>query len=117
MRDTGVPVSCHVAGTPRSLPAGVNGAAYRIVQEALTNVVRHATGAPAAVHLAYRDHELVVQVENDSGGTLVNGNSRGGNGIPGMRERAVALGGILEAGPTLHGGFRVRARLPLPDAS
>jgi signal transduction histidine kinase len=115
MRDAGLPISCRVDGSPRALPTGVDRAAYRIVQEALTNVVRHAAGAPAAVQLAYRECELVVQVDNDSGGALNNGDSLGGNGIPGMRERAGALGGILEAGPTRQGGFRVRATLPIPD--
>jgi signal transduction histidine kinase len=115
-RDAGVPVSARIYGEPRSLPAGVDRAAYRIVQEALTNVVKHAAGAPAAVHLAYREREIVVQIDNDRRGTPVNGNPGGGNGIPGMRERAVALGGILEAGPTPRGGFRVRATLPLADA-
>ena len=115
-RDAGVPVSSRIDGTPRSLPAGVDRAAYRIVQEALTNIVRHAAGTPAAVHLAYHERELVVQVDNDGGGAWVNGSSEGGNGIPGMRERAAALGGILEAGPQPHGGFRVRATLPLTNA-
>ena len=117
MRDAGLPVSCRVEGSPRVLPAGVERAAYRIVQEALTNVVRHAAGAPAAVQLAYHERELVIQVDNDSGGTFGNGSSPGGNGIPGMRERAAALGGILEAGPTRQGGFRVRAKLPLSHAA
>lgn len=82
----------------------------------MTNVVRHAADARAAVRLAYSERELVVQVDNDSDSAMVNGPSRAGNGIPGMRERAVALGGILEAGPTPDGGFRVRATLPLSDA-
>jgi signal transduction histidine kinase len=115
MRGAGLQVSCRVAGSPQALPAGVARAAYRIVQEALTNVVRHAGGAPAAVQLVYHDREFVVQVDNESGGAVSNGNSMGGNGIRGMRERAVALGGVLDAGPTWRGGFRVRATLPLSD--
>ena len=118
MRDAGLPVSCRVAGSPRTVPASVDRAAYRIVQEALTNVVRHAGCAPAAVQLAYRERELVVQVENDGGGgSPTNGSALRGNGISGMRERVSALGGFLEAGPTRQGGFRVRATLPLADTA
>ncbi len=112
-----MPIASRIEGTPRSLPAGVDLAAYRIVQEALTNIARHAAGAPVALQLVYRQRELVVQVENDAGvGTAVNGTAGGGNGIPGMRERVTALGGILEASPQPEGGFRVRATLPLPGA-
>jgi signal transduction histidine kinase len=116
IRDAGVPVTTRVDGSPRSLPPGVDRAAYRIAQEALTNVIRHAAGEPAALQLAYRERDLVVQIDNDAGSGAVNGSAGGGNGIPGMRERAAAVGGVLEAGPTSHGGFRVRATLPLTDA-
>ena len=116
-RDAGVPVNSRIDGRPRTLPAGVDRAAYRIVQEALTNVVRHSGGAPAAVQLAYKERELVLQVDNETdGASAVTSQAEGGNGIPGMRERAAALGGTLEAGPTPRGGFRVRATLPLSDA-
>jgi signal transduction histidine kinase len=115
-REAGVPVSSRIEGPPRPLPATVDLAAYRIVQEALTNVARHAAGASTAVLIAYHETELVVQVENDSGENPLNGHIGGGNGIPGMRERATALGGVLDAGPRPAGGFRVLARLPLGDA-
>ncbi|WP_084961988.1 sensor histidine kinase [Thermoactinospora rubra] len=100
----------------RPLPAGVERAAYRIVQEALTNVTKHAPGAKVTVRLEYAPRELLVQV-TDTGGTkppMLAGES-GGNGIPGMRERAAALGGDFTAGP-FDGGFRVEARFPLEDS-
>jgi signal transduction histidine kinase len=115
--DAGLPVRVTVSGTARPLPAGVDLAAYRIVQEALTNVRRHAgLGATAAVLVEHRPDELVVQVD-DSGGTRDPAAARApaGTGINGMRERAAALGGSLTAGPW-SGGWRVRAELPVPAA-
>ncbi len=114
---SGPTVTKRVVGTPRPLPPGVERAAYRIVQESLTNVTKHAPGAGATVTLLYRQAELVVRVE-DTGATLpvTLGDERGGNGIPGMRERAAALGGSLTAAPHGH-GFRVEARLPVPPAA
>jgi signal transduction histidine kinase len=111
----GLTVRTEVEGTPRPLPAGVDLAAYRIVQEALTNVTRHAGAAAATVRVVYGEGAVTVEVDDDGRGP----GSRapgGGNGIPGMRERAAALGGVLEAGPRPGGGFRVRAWLPV-DAS
>jgi signal transduction histidine kinase len=120
-RAAGLRVHAEVDGAPRPLPAGVDLAAFRIVQEALTNVTRHAGPATATVRVTYGDDDLTVQVDDDghgSGGRAAGaaGAQRGdggGNGIPGMRERAAALGGHLEAGPRPGGGFRVHARLPL----
>ena len=107
----GLDVRVVTEGTPRPLPPSVDLAAFRIVQEALTNVTRHAGRATATIVLAYRDDGLTVAVEDDGRGA--NGTSAGsGNGIRGMRERAAALGGELEAGPKPGGGFRVRASLP-----
>jgi signal transduction histidine kinase len=111
----GLEVRIRVEGTPRPLPAGVDLAAFRIVQEALTNVTRHAGPATATVLVAYGDDGLTVQVDDDGKG-VGSGNGRLGNGIRGMRERAAALGGELAAGPRPGGGFRVRARLPLDGA-
>ncbi|RCG31014.1 sensor histidine kinase [Sphaerisporangium album] len=113
---SGPVVTKRVTGTVRSLPPGVDRAAYRIVQEALTNVTKHAPGAGAAVTLMYGADVLTIRVD-DTGATApsVLGEEGGGNGIPGMRERAAALGGSLYAGP-LHPGFRVEARLPVPPA-
>jgi signal transduction histidine kinase len=109
----GLTVKTEVSGTPRSLPAGVDLAAFRIVQEALTNVARHAGAATATIRIGYGEDELTVQVDDNGNGRGQPSTMGGGNGIPGMRERASALGGELEAGPRPGGGFRVRAWLPL----
>lgn len=117
--DAGLPVHTTVQGEPRTLPLELDRAAYRIVQEGLTNVRRHAgAGAAATVMIEYRQEELVVQVEDDGGraGPVTASAPAEGNGISGMRERATALGGGLTAQPLPEGGFRVRARLPLPAA-
>jgi signal transduction histidine kinase len=113
----GLEVRSRVEGAPRPLPAGVDLAAFRIVQEALTNVTRHA-GRPASatVLVAYGDHDLTVQVDDDGNGVDRAHPNGGGNGIRGMRERAAALGGELTAGPRPGGGFRVSAQLPLDGA-
>src|SRR5262249_13751317 len=98
-------------GSRPPVPATVELAAYRIVQEALTNVTRHAHAHSAAVTLAYGD-DLHVEVTDDG----IGGTRSPGNGIAGMRERAEALGGTLEAGPRPGGGgFRVAARLPVGE--
>jgi signal transduction histidine kinase len=108
----GLPVSKHVEGDPRPLPAEVDLAAFRIVQEALTNVTRHARGASATVRIGFEESALTVQIDDDGRGMPAT-NSGGGRGIRGMSERAAALGGEVEAGPRDGGGFRVVARLPL----
>jgi signal transduction histidine kinase len=115
-RSAGLPVELEVTGSPRELPASVDHAAYRIVQEALTNTRRHAGAARARVALAYDEDGVTVQVEDDGAGTKGSGatDPAGGTGLPGMRERAAALGGSLTAGPRTDGGFRVQARLPTP---
>jgi signal transduction histidine kinase len=110
---TGIEVGAHIEGDPRSLPAGTDLAAFRIVQEALTNVARHAGPSRATVVISYGAN-LVVEVEDDGRGVPGGTTAGSRNGIAGMRERAVALGGSLEAGPKPGGGFRVVARLPLP---
>jgi signal transduction histidine kinase len=109
----GIGVSLQVHGDERPLPASVDLAAFRIVQESLTNVVRHAGAGSASVQLTYGPDELTVQVEDDGAGRSPSADHGSGNGIAGMHERAVALGGGLDAGPRSGGGFRVRARLPL----
>jgi signal transduction histidine kinase len=112
----GLDVEVEIDGERRSLPPSVDLAAFRIIQESLTNVARHANAGVATVRLAYREHDLTVQVDDDgsrgAGGSPA-ASSNGGSGIRGMRERAMALGGDLEAGPRPGGGFRVRATLPL----
>jgi signal transduction histidine kinase len=114
----GVDVRLEVSGQRRDLPTGVDLAAYRIIQESLTNVIRHARAATARIAIAYRRTDVVIQIEDDGRGIEDQGSpAAGGNGLLGMRERAVALGGDLEAGPRSAGGFRVRARLPLDGAA
>ncbi|GAB3439810.1 sensor histidine kinase [Phycicoccus ginsengisoli] len=104
-----------VAGVERPLPAAVELAATRIVQEAVTNVVRHAHARRAEVHLDYGDGVLGVRVEDDGRGGVADGESLPGNGIRGMRERAAALGGTLDVGPSALGGSRVEALLPTAE--
>jgi signal transduction histidine kinase len=105
---SGVTIRTELAGD-RPLPAEVDLAAYRIVQEALTNVTRHAGATAAVVRVRLEDDEVLVEVEDDGAGAA----GVPGNGILGMRERARALGGSLTTGPGTDGGFRVCARLPL----
>jgi len=115
----GVAVRLDITGQRRDLPTGVDLAAYRIVQESLTNVIRHARAATARIAIAYRRAEVVIEVEDDGRG-LDEGElaaAGGGNGLLGMHERATALGGELEAGPLAGGGFRVLARLPVDGST
>jgi signal transduction histidine kinase len=114
----GLAVRLRVEGAPSPLPAGLDLSAYRIVQEALTNVVKHAGPAHAQVTIRYRDHEVAVEVIDDGPGVAaVAADGRGrrgtGHGLIGMAERVAAFGGDLEVGPRPGGGFRVAARLPL----
>ena len=109
---TGLVVDVHVTEAPSALPRGVDAAGYRIVQEALTNVVRHADAASVRVRVGAEEGDLVIEVEDDGAGRPA-GNGRRGSGIRGMTERAAALGGQLTAGPGPGRGFAVRARLPL----
>lgn len=111
----GVEITKQLAGSPRPVPAKTDLAAFRIVQEALTNARRHAAPARVTVRISYSASDLIVEVDND-GRAARAAASDGGNGIPGMRERAVALGGEVEARAQPGGGFRVRARLPLPSS-
>jgi signal transduction histidine kinase len=110
-REAGGDVELHISGEqPDRLPEAVQLAAFRIVQESLTNAARHAPGAAARVRLAYEAERLSVSIENDSA-PMGNGNGEAGVGIVGMRERVGALGGSLAAGPSAA-GFRVEAELP-----
>jgi signal transduction histidine kinase len=110
----GLPVTVEVTGTARPLPAAVGLAAYRIVQEALTNVTRHAgRPATATVRLGYAPDQLTVEVTDDGPGA--EDTTGTGSGLLGMAERAAALGGQLDAAPRPDGGFRVTARLPVRE--
>jgi signal transduction histidine kinase len=110
-RAAGLPVTVTVTGAERPLPPDVDQAAYRIVQEALTNVSRHAGLAHASVCLRYTPDALTVEVADDGAGNGARP-AAPGLGLLGMRERVSALGGRLHAGPQDGGGFRVRAELP-----
>src|SRR5581483_3314324 len=112
-RDAGLPISLRIDGAPRRLPASVDLAAFRIIQEALTNVTRHAPGTRAEVQVSYGDRNLVLDVQNGPSAVAAGSNGNGGNGIAGMEERVASLGGVLHAGPRVTGGFRVHAELPL----
>jgi signal transduction histidine kinase len=114
---TGLRVDVTVKGEPRPLPPAVDLACYRIVQESLTNVVRHAGASSATVGIAHAGGEVVVDVLDDGCGGAADGGVGAGRGIAGMRERARTLGGTLAAGPCPEGGFRVRARLPAGGAA
>ncbi|MGH9130683.1 MAG: sensor histidine kinase [Acidimicrobiales bacterium] len=113
----GMPTSVRVLGEARDLLPAVDLAAYRIVQESLTNALRHAGPARAAISLSYQGSSLILEVTDDGRGTPASGSgsvSGSGHGISGMRERATSVGGTLDAGPGLNGGWTVRASLPLP---
>jgi signal transduction histidine kinase len=120
-RAGGVTVTAEVTGTPRPLPEGADLSAYRIVQEALSNAMRHAPGSAVTVRRHYGDVVLVLEIRNDrcppgAAATWQRGlpsRRGGGHGIIGMRERAAMLGGHLSAGPTGKGEFLVTAALPL----
>jgi len=110
---TGLPVEAVVEGSARSLPPGVDLSAYRIVQEALTNSLKHAPGARARVLLRYEPEALVLEVADDGPGPPADPQGSGGHGLIGMRERVQLFGGELRTGPRPGGGFLVRARLPV----
>ncbi|MGA5416632.1 sensor histidine kinase [Streptomyces pseudogriseolus] len=113
-RAAGLTVTTEVTGERRPLPPGVELSAFRIVQEALSNVLRHAPGATAHVTLAYGPRALRVEVVNTAPTREPPPSSGAGHGLLGMRERAVMLGGTLTAGPWSGRGYRVEARLPVP---
>ena len=112
-RSSGLSVDFTVEGTARPLPQGVDLSAYRIVQEALTNTIKHAGRVRSRVTLRYRDDELVVEVKDDGPGPAADAREGAGHGLVGMRERVAALAGELHAGAGAEGGFMVRASLPL----
>ena len=114
VRHAGLEVDLRIEGEPVPLPAGVDLTAYRVVQEALTNALKHASAEAATVMLSYEPNELALTIEDDGDGL---GAERldtlgGGHGLVGMEERVALYGGLLQAGPREAGGFAVRARLP-----
>ncbi|WP_373676105.1 sensor histidine kinase [Streptomyces sp. st115] len=112
----GLTVTVESEGDPAAVPPGAGLAAFRIVQEALTNVVRHSGSRTALVHIAHDSGRVRLRID-DAGPATGDDAGGSGNGLVGMRERAAALGGTIEAGPRPDGGFRVRAELPFtaPD--
>ena len=128
VRRAGTPVELRIEGSPRPLAAGVELSAYRIIQEGLTNTIKHAgPSATATIRMVYGEAELVVEITDNGRATADpnpspshgaspspnHGASPAGFGLSGMRARAAVLGGEVTAGPDPVGGFRVRARLPL----
>ncbi len=115
MRDAGLRVDLRIEGTKRPLPAGVDLSAYRVVQEALTNALKHAGGAPAVVTVRYGDDALEVEVTDAGSGPRQRRD--GGHGLVGMRERVGIFGGTFDAGPSEAGGFAVHVLLPIEVAT
>jgi len=113
VRAAGLPVHLRVEGEQRPLPPGIDLSAYRIIQEALTNSLRHAGPATATVTLRYGDSDLQVEVADDGRGAPAGIEANGGHGLAGMRERVALFRGDLRAGPRAGSGFLVSARLPL----
>jgi signal transduction histidine kinase len=113
-RDAGLSVELRVEGDPQPLPAGVDLTAYRLVQEGLTNALKHARAERAQVVVCYGDGDLEVMVSDDGRGA--GSGDGGGHGLVGMRERVAVFGGELEAGPRAEGGYRLRAKLPVVPA-
>jgi signal transduction histidine kinase len=111
VREAGLPVELTVKGEPKPLSSGVDRSAYRIVQEGLTNILKHAGPATAEVTVRYGDRALEIEVLDDGQGNSDGG--PGGFGLVGMRERAMLYGGVLESGPRPGAGYALRARLPL----
>jgi signal transduction histidine kinase len=111
VREAGLPVDFSVEGEPTELPPGVDLSAYRIVQEALTNALKHAGPATARVVVRYRENDLELEIADT--GLGAGASDEDGHGLAGMRERVSLYGGKIETGPRDGGGFAVRARLPL----
>jgi signal transduction histidine kinase len=114
-RGSGLDVELGIEGTVRPLPASFELCAYRIVQEALTNVRRHAGPAHATVQLRFGTDALEVSIDDDGAGVTTPAAKSAGHGLRGMRERAAMLGGAVSAGPHGQGGYRVSATLPYPE--
>jgi signal transduction histidine kinase len=109
----GLPVELHVDGTPFPLPRGIDLSAYRIVQEGLTNALKHAHASDADVTVRYRPDELEIEVRDNGQGSATNGGL--GHGLIGIRERVMIYGGKMTAGTSVDGGFVLTTRLPLAE--
>ena len=115
VRSTGVPVELSVTGTPSPLPSGVDLAAYRVVQEALTNTVKHAVGAQVQISVDYQPRAVRLEVVDSGGTPAASAGSGNGRGLIGLRERLAVYGGTLQAGKRLTGGYRVSAVIPVEE--
>jgi signal transduction histidine kinase len=115
IRDTGVPVELTVSGDPAPLPPGVDLAAYRVVQEALTNTVKHAVGAAVRISVEHARDEVRIEVADTGGSAAASAATGNGRGLIGLRERLAVYGGTLDAGRRISGGYRVRAVIPMGD--
>ncbi|MEU9831538.1 histidine kinase [Streptosporangium sp. NPDC048047] len=112
VRAAGVPVGAEISPPPGPLPPGVDLAVYRVVQEALTNTIKHAAGATAYVTVGHRGDWLEIEVTDTGGGRTARAGDSRGRGLIGLRERLALYGGTLQAGPRDDGGYRIRARVP-----
>lgn len=112
-RDAGLPAALHLTGTPRELPAATELTAYRVVQEALTNVAKHAGTPPTTVTLDYSPHTLAITVDNDPPAGHPIGMPTGGLGLIGLSERLCLMDGTLHTGPRPDGGYQLHATLPI----
>ena len=117
VRQSGLPVELTVEGEPVALPAGVDLSAYRIVQEALTNTLKHAGPAHAWVAVRYAGKDVEIEVENDGRSNAEGDGTGHGHGLVGMRERVALCGGELHSGPRPGGGYRISARLPVAGSA
>jgi signal transduction histidine kinase len=111
VREAGLPVELAVEGEPRELPPGVDLAAYRVIQESLTNALKYAGPAQAWVAVRWSERLLELEIANDGSSKV--GGRRTGHGLEGLRERVAHVGGSIESGPREEGGFVVRAQLPI----
>src|SRR5450755_253318 len=114
-RESGVQADLHVDGEPATVSAALDLCAYRIIQEALTNAIKHAAPARADVRLHWQSGALELEISDDGRGSGAVNGAGGGHGIAGMRERVALHGGSVDAGPRAGGGFAVRAQLPLAE--
>ncbi|MEV1172104.1 histidine kinase [Nonomuraea sp. NPDC049784] len=112
VRAVGVPVSIEISPPPCPLPPGVDLAAYRVVQEALTNTIKHAAGAAASVSIGHRGDWLEIEITDTGGGRTARAGDGQGRGLIGLRERLALYGGTLQAGPRSGGGYEIKARVP-----
>jgi signal transduction histidine kinase len=113
LQEAGLPVELRIDGAPRELPIGIQLSAYRIIQEALTNSLKHGGGAPATVDIHYRADTLELEIADDGSGSTRDTAPGGGHGLVGMRERVALYGGRLDAARRPSGGFSVRVLLPI----